>query len=286
MAHVVILGGGFGGLAAAHELRQRLDDDDRITLVDRRDRFYMGFAKLWELGDVRSLEDGTREQRTVRTEAGELEADALLVALGAGPAPHHRELLRGDGIHDLYDGDALPAMKADLDTIEEGRVVVAVLGGPYKCPPAPYEAAMLVSERLRRRGVRDDVDVLVATPLPMALPPAGPDASRYVVDHLDDHDVELLADHRVQTVVPERGILRFEDGSELDFTLLLGIAFIAAVPVAYFALSSWLETFAYRVEPSVWIFLMAGLAAFGVALLTVSYQAIKAALADASTGQP
>ncbi|MBW3560881.1 MAG: FAD-dependent oxidoreductase [Actinobacteria bacterium] len=267
MTHVVILGGGFGGLAAAHELRQRLGDDDRITLVDRQDRFYMGFAKLWDLGDVRPLEEGTRDltrlgargvefrqaevtaldpdERTVSTDAGELQADAILVALGAGPAPHHRELLRGDGVHDLYDGQALPAIKSDLDEVAEGRVVVAVLGGPYKCPPAPYEAAMLVSERLRRRDVRDDVDVLVATPLPMALPPAGPDASRYVVDQLADHDVELLSDHRVQTVVPDRGILRFEDGSELDFTILLGVpANVAPRVVQDSALtgpSGWIE---------------------------------------------
>lgn len=245
MAHVVILGGGFGGLAAAHELRGLLDDDDRITLVDRNDRFYMGFAKLWDLAGVRPLEDGTADltnlgrhgvefdrteiraidpaARRIETADGELEADALLVALGATDAPHHRELLRGEGIHDLYDGGALPAMKQDLDSIQEGRVVVAVLGGPYKCPPAPYEAALLVDERLRSRGVRDSVDVLVATPLPMALPPAGPDASRYVADQLDDHDVELLADHTVRTVVPERGLIRFQDGSEIDFNVLLGV---------------------------------------------------------------
>lgn len=245
MAHVVVLGGGFGGLAAVHELRGLLDDDDRITLIDRNDRFYMGFAKLWDLAGIRPLEDGTRdlsdlghlgvefdhtevrsidpEGLRVETADGVLDADALLVALGAGPAPHHRALLQGDGVHDLYDGGALPAMRQDLDTIGEGRVVVAVLGVPYKCPPAPYEAALLVDERLRARGVRDAVDVLVATPLPMALPPAGPDASRYVVDQLDEHDVELLADHSVRTVVPDRGLVRFQDGSEIDLTLLLGV---------------------------------------------------------------
>ena len=53
MADVVILGGGFGGLAAAHELRALLGDSHVITLVDRNDRFYMGFAKLWDLGGVR-----------------------------------------------------------------------------------------------------------------------------------------------------------------------------------------------------------------------------------------
>lgn len=65
-----------------------------------------------------------------------------------------------------------------------------------------------------------------------------------------------------------------------DFLLLIGLAFAIATPAAYFAMNRWLNDFAYRVELSGWIFLLAGLAALGVALITVSYQAIKAALSD------
>ena len=63
-----------------------------------------------------------------------------------------------------------------------------------------------------------------------------------------------------------------------EFTKLVVVAFIVAAPVAYFAIDRWLQGFAFRVEISGWIFLMAGLAALGVALLTVSYQSIRAAL--------
>ena len=65
-----------------------------------------------------------------------------------------------------------------------------------------------------------------------------------------------------------------------NFLTLVALAFILALPVAYFAMQRWLDDFAYRVDISWRIFLMAGLAALGVALATVSYQAIKAALAD------
>ena len=57
-------------------------------------------------------------------------------------------------------------------------------------------------------------------------------------------------------------------------------AVVLASPLAYLATQRWLEAFAYRVEISWPIFLMVGLAALGIALLTVSYQAIRAALAD------
>ena len=65
-----------------------------------------------------------------------------------------------------------------------------------------------------------------------------------------------------------------------DFTRLVLIALVLAAPLAYLAMTRWLEAFAYRVEISWPIFLMAGLIALLIALLTVSYQAARAALAD------
>jgi putative ABC transport system permease protein len=65
-----------------------------------------------------------------------------------------------------------------------------------------------------------------------------------------------------------------------DFLKLVGIAFVLAAPVAYYAMSRWLEGFAYRTSIGVGVFLLAGGLALAIALLTVSYRSIKAALAD------
>ncbi len=65
-----------------------------------------------------------------------------------------------------------------------------------------------------------------------------------------------------------------------DFLKLVVVAFVIAVPVAYFAMSRWLEDFAYRIEIGPWLFVGAGVLALVIALATVSYQAVKAALAD------
>ena len=64
------------------------------------------------------------------------------------------------------------------------------------------------------------------------------------------------------------------------FARLVLVAVVIGTPVAWFAVHRWLETFAHHIELSWWIFLMTGLMALGVALLTASYQAVKAALAD------
>lgn len=65
-----------------------------------------------------------------------------------------------------------------------------------------------------------------------------------------------------------------------DFLKLVSIAFVAAAPLAYLAMQRWLENFAYRIEIGAGVFLLAGLAAVGIALATVSWQSIKAALTN------
>ena len=65
-----------------------------------------------------------------------------------------------------------------------------------------------------------------------------------------------------------------------DITRLVLAAFVVAAPLAYFAMQRWLDTFVYRIDLSVWTFLLAGLTALAIAWLTVSYQSIRAALAD------
>lgn len=65
-----------------------------------------------------------------------------------------------------------------------------------------------------------------------------------------------------------------------DFLTLVGIAFVVAAPVAYFGMNRWLEDFAYRIEIGPGVFLLVGALAFIIAVATVSYQSMKAALAD------
>ena len=66
----------------------------------------------------------------------------------------------------------------------------------------------------------------------------------------------------------------------MDFLKLVVFAFVLAVPVAFFAMQRWLENFAYRIEIGPGVFLLAGLASMLIALATVSYQAVRAAMAD------
>lgn len=252
MARVIVLGGGFGGLAAASELRRILPRSDEIVLVSASGQFFMGFAKLWDLAGTRPLAQGSRpldslaargvgwvqdEVTAIEPAAmsvstaggGRIEGDAMIVALGSVPVAAQAARVAVAGGYDLYDAGALDAMRVAIDNVAAGRVVVAILGAPFKCPPAPYEAAMVVDGRLRARRARPAVRIDVVTSQPMTLPAAGPDASRFVADQLAACEIGLLDRRVVERIDP--GTLRFAGGDSLDFALLLAVLPETAPPV-------------------------------------------------------
>jgi len=189
---ILILGGGFGGIATALGLRERLDSVDEVVLVDRRATFAMGLRKNWgivgmeahSLGerpldalrrrgiDVRRGEIGAidPERRTATVDGQELEADVLVVALGAERDPDAIRGLRDHAL-DVYDREANADHAAAVEAFAGGRVVIGVFGAPYPCPPAPYELALMLTERLGERGL--SFGMFVFTSLPKSLPILG-----------------------------------------------------------------------------------------------------------------
>ncbi len=172
MPRTLILGGGFGGIAAATELRRLLGDGHEITLVDARPRFSMGLRKLWQLVGHGSIAEGSRERsllarhgiefvqqevvgidpaaRSARSATEEWVGDHLVVALGA---ESHPELVPGlvEHGHDVWSASGVPGAAAALARFEGGRILVLVAGAPYPCPPAPYECLFHLDEHLQAR---------------------------------------------------------------------------------------------------------------------------------------
>jgi sulfide:quinone oxidoreductase len=240
MARVVILGAGFGGIATATALREQLAEGDEIVLVDRRDDFAMGLRKTWAILGISPIAYGTRSlaslaargitvlqgtvsgidpgDRTATVDGSVLEADALVVALGAEPATDAIPGLAEHG-HNAWDRAHLDQVHGIVDAFRGGRAVVGIFGTPYPCPPAPYELAILLADRFDLRGI--DADVTVFAPMPIVLPILGASECVPLDRRLEEHGITFLG-NRVAMEVTERAVLLASD-DQLPFDLLLAV---------------------------------------------------------------
>ena len=240
MARVIVLGAGFGGIATATRLRALVDASDEVVLVDRRADFAMGLRKTWAITGVHPMAEGIRplarlraqgidvRQGTVETidaaarqvtiDGETLDADAIVVALGAEQVPGAIPGLAEHGIN-AWDRSQADRAHDALSSLESGRLLVGVFGTPYACPPGPFELALLASEQLRARGA--DLAVEVFGPMPIALPVVGPAESAKVEAILEAAGIPLHLGRAAASV--EAGTVRYADGGTLDFDLLLAI---------------------------------------------------------------
>src|SRR5436853_6509558 len=178
--HVLILGGGFGGLELATRLSETIPDAVRVTLLDRNDAFFFGFSKLEVMLGRQSAEevklyyrhlakDGVefRQEavtgvdaaaRRVTTDAGSYDADFVVVALGADYDMAATPGFEAGG-HEYYSLAGAERLCETLADFKGGRVLVSVLGQPFKCPPAPFEGCFLLHEHFTEQGIRDSVEM-------------------------------------------------------------------------------------------------------------------------------
>lgn len=240
---VLVLGAGFGGLELTARLADAFGDATDVVLVDRSDAFVFGFAKLDVLfgrkpaaairhpyadlirpgvqfvqAAITAIDPGAKR---VETDAGSFEGDVMVVALGADLDPAATPGLLEVG-HEFYSVEGAIAARDVLAGFDGGRVVVAVCGSPFKCPPAPSETALLVHDDLVRRGLRERSTVSLVTPLPSPIPPS-PDASKAVLAAFEERGIEFLAGRVVSHLDAGRKVAVIADGTELPFDLFLGV---------------------------------------------------------------
>jgi sulfide:quinone oxidoreductase len=239
MKRVLILGGGFGGIATARRLKQKLASDVEVILVDRRDYFMVGFRKSWALVGESTLEVGQKkldglnklgvdvkraaiesihpQEKSAVIDGEKIQADALVVALGADTIPN---AVPGFAEHayNVYDPNDIPRAAQALNNFRGGRLVIGIFGAPYKCPPAPYEMALLISDRFKARGIKASIDAF--TPQPMSLPILGQVSCDLIESRLADRGIAFSPNHKATAI--EAGEVVFAN-KRMPFDLLLGV---------------------------------------------------------------
>lgn len=191
----LILGAGIGGIVAAETLRKLLPKQHRVVVVERERSHVFSPSLLWYMTGGNHAADFTRpvaaltgkgielvtgeiariepEALAVEAAGQTLRGDAMIVALGADYAPEAVPGLAEHGMN-LYTLAGAERIRAVFESFPGGRIVVLTAAPAYKCPAAPYEAAMLVDAwcKKQRRGKGIEVAIYAAEPQPM--PVAGP----------------------------------------------------------------------------------------------------------------
>ncbi len=248
----MILGAGFGGLTAANLLQKSLSSLSasvkyQISIIDQKDYFMMGLVNLWILSGIRTLEDSKidlnrLENRGIRylndkvTEIDlisktvtirgsstlKLKYDYLVIALGTEYAFEEVKGFLENGGFNLYDADQVPKLRERILSLKKGRIAICISSIPYKCPPAPYEASLLINDILLKNGTRDSIDIDIYTPTPITLPVAGAEVSQDVINLLNDSHINFHPLHKIKTVLDMEKI-EFENGNWVNYDLLIGI---------------------------------------------------------------
>ncbi len=241
--HVVILGAGFGGLELAARLSESLADEISVTLLDQNDSFSFGFSKLDILfgrkatADVRLhyrdiSKEGVEfrqervtsldpEKRRVTTDEGSYDADVLAVALGAdydiAATPGFDQ-----GGFEYYSVAGAERMGDTLPDFDSGTILIGILGHPFKCPPAPFEGALLLHDHLVGRGVRAAVEIRVIGP--MAAPvPITKEVSQSILKALEERGIEYVPNQLVSELDTGSKEARLARGGSIPYDLFVGI---------------------------------------------------------------
>ena len=242
---VLVLGGGAAGTMTANALRRRIDAD--VTVLDKsQTHSYQPAYYLIPFGYM-DLEDQRRDTRdllhdevrfvhdevvgidpdaeTVSGRAGTYEYDVLVSAVGndlrPGAVPGMREgWTQTDSVYPFYHADAAAALGDAVDEFDGGRFLVTVPDTPIKCGGAPLKLAMLLEEHLRKRGVREDAEVVMTKPGEdvFGTGPKAPYQDR-IEAIWDERDITFVPEFTVSTIDHESRTVHSEEGDSLEYDL-------------------------------------------------------------------
>ena len=246
MKRILILGGGVGGTLTANLLvkklrRQVKAGEVSITVVDQTGQhtYQPGFMYIAMGGEraeklqrsERSLLDSLvslvvgevdrvdEPAKAVLLRNGErLSYDFLVLATGSRILPEAIEHFAAEA-HHFYTAEAALELRKALDAFKGGKIVVAIAGMPYKCPPAPLEVSFLIESELRDRGLRDKSEVHFCSPIGRAFTIES--VSEMVTPIFEQKGIEVHTFFNVEAIDPARHVVMSLEGEELPYDLLI-----------------------------------------------------------------
>jgi sulfide:quinone oxidoreductase len=247
MGKIVILGAGTAGTMMANKLRRELDREEwDITIIDKDDTHVyqpgllfvpFGEYKPEEIVKPRSqfiprgvnfvIDEITKidpDNNTVHTKNGSFSYDWLIVGLGCRIVPEEVEgMMEGwhKNIFDFYTLEGAVKLREALASFEEGRLVLNIAEMPIKCPVAPIEFVFLADWYFYQRGIRDQVEIELVTPLPGAF--TKPIATKVFTRIAEEKGIIITPDFNIGEVNAEEKYIESFDGKKVNYDLLVAI---------------------------------------------------------------
>lgn len=241
---IVILGGGSGGLVAANKLRKNLGKEHRIILIDKNSHHYFAPSFPWFVIGYRAEKQIKRDfnilnkkgieyinaniseidigKRTIKTNIKDVSYDYLIVALGAeldlDSIPGFKEIA-----YSFYDFENSIKLRDNLKKFTYGNIAVVISSMPFKCPAAPYEIAILLDYYLKKKNIRDKLNINIYTPESYPMPTAGQNMGEALKYMLTERNIGFNPGLKLVSIDVNKKELNFEKDKKEKFDFLIAI---------------------------------------------------------------
>ena len=257
MKKIVILGGGSAGTMLANKLAKTVQHDElSITIVDHTEEHYYQPGFLFIPFGIYSKQMVVKPRRdyipqsvdfmfakavkiepdnkvVIMADNSKLAYDILVIATGSRIAPEEIEGLTGKGwkknIFDFYTPEGAVQLANFLKYWKGGKLVLNIAEMPIKCPVAPLEFIFLADWWFTTQGIRDKVELVLATPLSGAF--TKPIASKYLGEMVAKKNIKIVPDFNVASVDSEKNQIIPYEGEALDYDLLVEIPTNMGAPI-------------------------------------------------------
>jgi sulfide:quinone oxidoreductase len=237
--NIVVLGCGMGGFTVSNLISKQVGTSATVTVVEPNARLAFAPAFQWLVFGWRQPEKIQRDhrilsrkknvhmindrveridvkERTIKTESETIRYDKLVIALGTEFAFDQVPGL-GTYSHNAYSVEGALKLREALDNFSASTIALGISRLPIKCPPAPYELALLLEEHFRR--ARKRVEIYFFTPEPHPIPAAGSVIGKQVERLLNSRGIKYLPKSKLVKVA--QNSIGFDNGSESKFDLLV-----------------------------------------------------------------
>ena len=224
-------------MVTANELRKKIGKEHKIIVIDKEQKHVFAPSLLWLMVGLRKPEKISRELNRLQRKGiefvnGEIEkvnpyeksvvvngktyiGDYMVISLGT-------ELVKPPELeavgYSFYSLEGAQLFWEALQDFKGGKVAVLVSSMPFKCPAAPYEAALLLSYYFEKKKLRDKVEVELYSPEPGPMGVAGKELSAAVRALVESKGIKYFPEHQYSTI--NGNSLAFSNGTKADFGLL------------------------------------------------------------------